>query len=236
MKSRHYCISTAALLIQFGAVAQSSIIYQNDFSGTLNPGWSRTTLGDNAFHQVWSVAPSLESGPTSQHARFDIAIPSLPGNSNATWYGGFLAFAGSMMALPVQWQLSFDVSLNTVEPLRVSFEFNPPGGPFPPPPSTTMTYWVQPSDVGWQRLVIDQNTPYTLGQFPSGAGPGTFLRISLASHDPARNALSISHIGTYDFLLDNVLLQAVPEPQVPVFLGMGAVLLIAMRRCRTHLG
>ncbi len=221
-------VVTAFLLCQ--ANSEASIIYQNDFSGTTLPGWMRATVGDNAFHQVWSVTSGLESESGKQHARYDFNIPTLPSDPNTTkWYGGFADYAGAFTALPAQWQLSFDIFLNTLEPIEVNFTFQT--GKIPNP-QTTINYWVEPANVGWQPIVINQNSTSSGGFGGGGPQMGTYLSVALASQDPNGNPLSISHIGTYDFLLDNVVLQSVPEPLAPGLYIMAGALFVGMRQYR----
>ena len=207
------------------------MLYQNDFSGPKIPGWSRDTVGDNIFARTWSVTPSLVSESDNQYARFDINIPSLPSNPSVRWNGGFLATVSSMTTLPAQWQLSFDVVLPAAEPLQIKFRLNP--GSQYSFWETTMTYSVTPAGVGWQRVVIDQNTAFSLGKIPSGFLAGTFLDVSLLSHDPNGNPLTISQVGTHHFCLDNVTLQSVPEPSILAFFTMAGALFFGTRRNRT---
>jgi hypothetical protein len=216
----------AVLLCQ--ASLEGSVLYQNDFSGTTVPGRSEATLGDNSFAQAWSVTSSLVAESGNQYARYDFDIPTLPSNPNAMWYGGFYDSVGSFSALPAQWQLSFDISLNTLEPIEVNFVYLTGHLPYP---TTTINYWVEPAGVGWQPVVVNQNTTSSTG-FTGGGAPiaGMYLTIALASQDSQGNPLSISHIGTYDFLLDNVVLQSVPEPSALALCIMAGMLFGGIRR------
>jgi hypothetical protein len=218
-------LAVALLLSQ--VASEATTIYQNNAPGAFAT-WFRATIGDNTFHNLWSVTNSLQSDSGNQYGRFDFNIPSLPSNPGTIWYGGFNDSVSGLTALPVQWQLSFDISLNTLEPVEVSFTF----GTGPPSfQRTVINYWVEPANVGWQNIVINQNSTTTAGF--GGAGPGfagAYLSIALASQDPNGNPLSISHIGTYDFLLDNVLLQSVPEPASLALVAISTAGTIFLRR------
>jgi hypothetical protein len=209
--------------------SHGSVIYQNNFSGSSPPGWYRFTSGDTNFHNEWSITSSLESSAGNQYARFDINIPTEPTNSNVSWSGGFFTFAGTNTTLPAQWRLSFDVSLPGVEPIEISLKLQTSSFPSGYPPA--MNFWVQPAGLGWQSIVIDQNTPYSFGPgLLGGSQTGTYLTIGMASQDSSGNPLTISQVGTYDFLLDNVLFQTVPEPSALSFCAVAAILFVKSRR------
>jgi hypothetical protein len=224
-----------ALFVLFQATVEADILYQNDFSGDSIPGYSRGTVnGDTAFNNSWSVTPSLESASGNQYARFDFNITAQPPYPYTTWHGGFYNLATTLTTLPTEWQLSCDIFVNSLDPIQVSFDCigNPANPPFYN--VTTRSYWVQPTDVGWQPVVIDQSTDFSVAQSFSARNNGTYLHVNLVSHDATGNPLSISQIGTYDFLLDNVLLQEVPEPSALGLCAMASVLFIGMRLYRAN--
>lgn len=86
-----------------------------------------------------------------------------------------------------------------------------------------MTFWIEPATAGWQHIVVDQNTPYTLSETYSGMMGGTILTVGLTSHDATGNPLSIAQLGSHSFSLDNVLLQTVPEPHGITLVGLAAI-------------
>lgn len=206
-------------VICFPISTPAEVIYQNDFSGGNNLGTIRTTSGDNPFHSAWSITSSLQSELGNQFARFSIDIPVAPTNPNARWSGGCFTRVSPALALPEQWQLSFDLSLTVAEPVQVSFRFAFPPSSLPPQPGT-MTYWIESAAAGWQHIVVNQDTPFTLGEPFYGTKTGTYLSVGLASHDPSGNPLSIAQIGSHSFSLDNIILETIPEPTGIVWIGL----------------
>jgi len=216
-----FLLASALVLYRIPTLGQ--IIYQSDFSGGKGGVYLGTVGGDTTFAHSWTVTSSLQSTGGNQYDQYNINIPTLPSNPNARWYGGYYNLMSSNTNLPAQWQLSFDISLPSAQPIRIQFELSPTNS-FGP--STIMTFWAQVTDPGWQSITIDQNTPYSLQTVPFGQG-GWFLDVTMASHDTNGNPLTISQIGSYNFLLDNILLEAVPEPSV-LALSAGASFLFVV--------
>jgi hypothetical protein len=236
MKTLRRLIVLSALLGCFESTAQADIIYQNAFPDleSVHPFRAASGPGPGDVLGFWSLSGTIESIAGNPYARYAFDTISSPPNSQTRWSGGFYSEVNTATELPAQWQLSFDVSLNIVEPLQVTFRFKNSSS-FPPAPVPTMTFWVQPSDVGWQQIVIDQNTAFSLSSgadlFPASA-TGTYLSVAMASHDADGNPLSISQIGEHDFLLDNITFQSIPEPSAFSCVSMAAILSAAVRRYR----
>ncbi len=188
-----------------------------------SPGWSRTTFGDSIFHNSWSINSSVAADAGNWFARYAINVSQLPVNDATRWIGGFYAPNYSIVSLPANWQLSFDVSLPAAESMQVNFLFNPNTGTTPPfLKSTVMTFWITPPETGWQHIVINQDTPHILSERSAGPALGisTSLTISMASHDALGNAQTIAQVGTHTFDLDNIILQTIPEPTGIVWIGL----------------
>jgi len=202
---------SCAVLLAIQSLAcrtDAQVVYQRDFSGTNAPAFSKETLGATEFHQAWTVAGSLENAAGNQYARYDLTVPYLPASPAASWCGGFFMLMPALDSLPAQWQCSFDISLPSLEPVRVSLIEKSDSFPSSTP---ARVYWVQPAGLGWQSIVINQDTPYSLASTPRG---GSVLLVQMASHDAGGKPLSLAQIGTHNFRLDNVRLELVPEPGV----------------------
>ncbi len=226
-----FAILIALATLSLPRTGSAQVLLSNVFSQTSGLGTTRTTSGDNNFHSLWSVTPSVNSTtPGDWFAHYNINIPSLPTNSAARWSGGYLTLL-SITNLPPLWQLSFDISLPTVEAFEVSFRFvnSTPG--FPPAMTTFITYTLTPPATGWQHLTINQSTPSTITQRFAGSLPNGALSIALLSHNPLGQPATISHVGTHAFDLDNIIL-VVPEPSALALFGLAAIPLFRKIRQR----
>ncbi len=196
--------------------AFGAILFQNEYSGASLPNWYRTTSYASDFDDIWSVTSRLETVLGNQCACFDIAIPSLSTNTNARWHGGLSATLLNNSILPFVWELTFDLYLETSEPVRISIAQTGliPSVPFV---GQLMTYWVTPPEAGWQQITItsedDASISYEMG-LPDETNRNCTLRIGLSSHDAADMPLSISEIGNYTFKIDNVVLNSPDAPYV----------------------
>jgi hypothetical protein len=211
---------TICVLLAVHGVAEASTLYSQDFNASTNPGWHRSTSGDNNFHNTWAVASSLESSFADQYARFDFSISAEPSLSTVRWWGGFSSFVGDFVSLPPVWELSFRISIPSPEPVRIAFLITESPRTFPPtfpsPPQKELYCWITPSGVGWQQVTI-RNSDVVLAERTWGTATdtvGTTLQISLSSHDLQGQPLSISQIGQHALLLDDIVFRIPTRPFV----------------------
>jgi hypothetical protein len=219
----------------FQGTAQASTLYQNDFSGSTQPMFNWEIGGLAAPEFGISVNPSLESEYGNQYARLDVSTTGGNPSAGWRWYGGWYdAFAG-LTAFPEQFRFSFDVSHAPVEPIRLTLEADSIKAPGILR-AALRTYWVQPQGVGWQHIIIDQNSPYSedVATWTTSQSPLFRMNVFLASHDFGQNPLSLSMDGTHSFFIDNVVLEVVPEPTALSFATVAATgaLLVGLRRHR----
>ncbi len=214
-----------SVLLAFASMTiGAEVIYSQPFSDPSSPAWYCSTVNDTPFGESWSMTSHLAGDPPNQFAHFDISIPVRPTNPNARWYGGFSTFLPGLTNLPPEWQLSFQAFFTNLEPLRVQFQtidtlWPVPGTPPTNPPSIkTLALWCHPAASGWQTFHLDRHSASIAGQsFGPMSRLGLRLMITLASHDSDSQPLSISQIGRYTFLLDEVALAVGPaQPALSV--------------------
>ena len=211
------CIALAGFFMaSFSAFG--AILFQDDFSDASLPTWYRHTVNPSDFDDTWSVTSRLETVLGNPCACFDIAIPTLTTNPIERWDAGLSATLLPDSILPYAWELTFDLYIETSEPVRISMAQTGlvPSVPFA---EQRLTYWVTPPEAGWQQITVNSEDEaiisYAMGS-PDETNRSCALRIGLSSHDLAGLPLSISEIGNYTFKIDNLMLRSSDAPYVAV--------------------
>jgi len=165
----------------------------------------------------------MEDG--NHYGRFIATVNALPTYSSTRWYAGDYASLQSSPTLPADWSLSFDFRSGNLDPIWIQISI---------PSSldfyhhTVMTAWATPTSTAWNSVVL-QGQQFTE---QDGDGPQyeTDLRLGMASHDQNGNPLAFSEVGTHELDLDNIVFEAVPEPQIFALVGVACFLRILARR------
>jgi len=208
MKSNYYIIFAGVVTAAYSAFG--ALLFHDEFSAPSLPTWYRTTINPSDFDDTWSVTSRLETVLGNSCACFDIAIPTLSTNTSERWHAGLSTTLLQSSVLPYVWELTFDIFVESSEPVRISISQT---GLVPSVPSVEQlsTYWVTPPEAGWQQITINSENEaiisYAMG-LPSETNRSSTLRIGLSSHDGAGLPLSISEIGTYTFKIDNLALKS----------------------------
>ena len=211
------CIALAEIVLA-ACPAFGAILFQNDFAGASPPGYYRNTVNPSDFDYTWSVTSRLETVLGNPCACFDIAIPTQSTNASERWHGGLSATLLNDSILPYVWELTFDIYVETSEPVRISIAQT---GLIPSLPFMTQlsTYWVTPPEAGWQPITVTSEdeafVSYSMG-LPFATNQSCALCIGLSSHDAADMPLSISQIGQYTFKIDNLALNSSDAAYVAV--------------------
>lgn len=218
-------------MLAFSKFAEAQVIFEEDFSGPTFANWIRGTRGDlgGTFINTFSVGSTLQDNSGNPYREYDIAITQAPPDDNVTWYGGANFHVGGITVLPSEWELSFEVFMDTVEPIRIQFLVVENSFPFPPKSSLTLTAWVSPSQTGWDTITLDSSSFVAEYQFGVPPIEGTSLIISMTSHDASSNPLSIASVGDYSFSLDSISLTTVPEPSTVGMLAVGLAVVSGAR-------
>jgi hypothetical protein len=189
------------------ACVSSVVLYSNNFeSGLQGGGWTRTTVGDPAFHDVWSISVSVPAQAGNHYAAAVATVPRLPSNPGARWYGGLLLPLVDSSAIPQGWSLSFDVRESSADPIQLQLALGNGSSGYVP----AYRAWVTPSSGDWCHVSIGSDQ-FTLGQASSFDAVAD-LAIMMSSQDVNGNPLALSTVGTHELDIDNVLFVAVPEP------------------------
>lgn len=217
MNFRRYLYAIVCAIV-FGVAPAWAALFETDFEpGNTFLGSFKSTYGDDEFSDQWTVTRNLVTEGGNRYLNVTATVPQLPMNDEAAWYGGYyahiLSSSNSIVTMPDNWTISFEVRADESGPIRVRIlekrRFNSPTL------GVISTSWVTLESPGWHSVALNSSQFSEQPDFTAGISgslmSSIFLEIGLASHDSNGNPLSLASVGSYTIDIDNVLLVAVPE-------------------------